>query len=241
MVFFFALQPVCFHAYAAMSIRVVIIEDETMVADMLKAWLGRRSGLQVVGCALDGIDALAVCRRHKPDVVTVDIRLPGADGLAVTEQLLREFPGLKVIILSGRQNPYLLVRAKELGVHGYVDKMSPLTVLEKAIRAVAAGGEYFSESVQKTMDDQRRQPDAFVKMLTPRERDILGLMAAGLSDQEVSTQLNISPETVGTHRRNASRKLDVRGDRKLMHCALELGLNYVANRLTTGGLPPQEN
>ena len=220
-----------------MSIRVVIIEDETMVADMLKAWLGRRPGLQVVGCAPDGAAALALCRKHKPDVATVDIQLPGMDGLALAEQLLRDFPGLKVIILSGRQNPYLLVRAKELGVHGYVDKMSPLAVLEKAIRAVATGGEYFSAAVQKTMDDQRRQPDAFVKMLTPRERDILGLMAAGLSDQEVSTQLNISPETVGTHRRNASRKLDIHGDRKLMHCARELGLDYVANQHAAGEGP----
>ena len=198
---------------------------------MLQAWLSRRPKLQVAGCAPDGAAALALCRKQKPDVVTVDIQMPGMDGLALSEKLLRECPATKIILLSGRQNPYLLVRAKELGVHGYVDKTSPLAVLEKAIHAVAAGGEYFSETIQDSLDHQRRKPDAFVKMLTPRERDILGLMAAGLSDQEVSTQLNISPETVGTHRRNASRKLDIHGDRKLMHCARTLGLEFAATPL----------
>ena len=218
-----------------MSIRVAIVEDETLVADMLQAWLSRRSNLQVVGCAADGESALTLCRQQLPDVATVDIQLPGMDGLMLTELLLREIPALKIVILSGRQNPYLLARAKQLGVHGYVDKMSPLPLLEKAIRTVAAGGQLFSDTVRKALNHQQRQPDAFNKILTGRERDILGLISLGMSDLEVGVQLKISPETVGTHRRNASRKLDIFNDRKLMRYAREVGLEYSARRLPAAG------
>ena len=212
-----------------MRIRVAIIEDETMVSDMLKAWFSRSSDLQVVGCAADGAAALELCRKQQPDVATVDIQLPGMDGLELTEQLLREVPATKVLILSGRQNPYLLLRAKELGVHGYVDKMSPLAVLDKAVRTIAAGGQFFSDAVRTALNHEQRQPEAFRKILTARECDVLGLIAKGMSDLEVGAQLQISPETVGTHRRNASRKLDLFNDRKLMQYARELGLEYSVN------------
>jgi DNA-binding NarL/FixJ family response regulator len=218
-----------------MSIKVAIIEDETMVADMLKAWFSRRPDLQVVGCAADGAAALALCRQQQPDVATLDIQLPGINGLAVADLLLQELPATKIVILSGRQDPYFIARAKQLGVHGYVDKMSPLTHLEKAVRAVAAGGQFFSGAVQQALNDQYRQPDAFNKILTPRERDILGLIATGLSDHEVGAQLKISPETVGTHRRNASRKLNIFNDRKLMQYAREQGLDFSVNQLPAKG------
>ncbi len=201
-----------------------------MLAEMLTAWIGRRPDMQVVGCAANGADALALCRKQRPDVATVDIQLPGMDGLALTEQLFREVPAPKVIILTGRQHPYLVVRAKQLGVHGYVDKMSPLAELGKAIRTVAAGGQFFAGNVLQALKQQQGQPDAFSKLLTMRECSILGLIATGLSDAEVGEHLQLSPDTVGAHRRKASRKLEIFNDRKLMHRARELGLDYSIDR-----------
>ncbi len=209
-----------------MSIHVVIVEDETMVADMFRAWLSRRTQIQVLGCATDAASALALCRQKQPDIALVDIQLPGMNGLDLSEHLLREFPALKIIIVSCRSNPYCLLRAEELGVHGFVDKMSPLTVLEKAVRTVASGERYISETVTQQRDREQRKPDAFNKILTEREREILGLISLGLSDADVGAQLNISPGTVGLHRRTASRKLEIFNDRKLMRVGRELGLDF---------------
>jgi DNA-binding NarL/FixJ family response regulator len=224
-VFVFAPHLFWRHADAVMSIRVAIVEDETMVADMLQAWLSRRPQLQVVGCAATGAEALTLCRKQNPDVATVDIQLPGLNGLDLSEQLLRTHPALKILILTCRSNPYCLIRARELGVHGYVDKMSPLPELEKAILAVSAGQLFFSDNVQHELNREQRRPDAFNKILTEREREILGLISLGLSDADVAAQLDISPETVGTHRRNASHKLDIFNDRKLMRYGREVGLD----------------
>ena len=212
-----------------MSIRVVIVEDETMVAEMFKVWLSRRPQIQVVGCAPDSATALALCRQHQPDIALVDIHLPGMNGLDLTEHFMQEFPALKIIIVSCRSNPYCLLRADQLGVQGYVDKMSPLPVLEKAIRAVAAGERYYSDSVVKELKQEQRNPGSFNKILTEREREILGLIALGLSDGDVGTQLDISPETVGAHRRHAGRKLEIFNDRKLMRVGRELGLDFSAS------------
>lgn len=212
-----------------MCIRVAIVEDETMIADMLKAWFNRRPNLQVVGCAADGAAALALCRRQKPDVATVDIQLPGLNGLDLAEQFLRELPAMKIVILTCRSNPYCLVRAEEMGVHGYVDKMSPLPELEKAVRATADGERYFATAMRAELQREQRKPDAFNKILTGREREILGLISLGLSDAEVGAQLDIAPGTVGLHRRNASRKLDIFNDRKLMRMGRELGLDFNSN------------
>jgi DNA-binding NarL/FixJ family response regulator len=217
---------------AAMSIRIAIVEDETMVADMLKAWLSRRPQIEVVSCAADGTTALALCRKQRPDIALVDIQLPDMNGLDLSEHLLKELPALKIIIVSCRSNPYCLVRAEEVGVHGYVDKMSPLPLLEKAIRAVAAGERCFSETVGRELKREQRNPGAFNKVLTEREREIIGLITLGLSDAEVGTQLDISPETVGLHRRNAGRKLDISNDRsRLIRLGRKLGLEFSVNNL----------
>ena len=222
-----------------MSIRVAIVEDETMVADMLTTWFNRRPQIHVVGSAPDGAAALTLCRRERPDVATVDIQLPGMDGLELSAQLLRAVPKLKIIIVSCRYNPYCLIRAEQLGLHGYVDKMSPLRVLEKAVRTVAAGKRFFSDTVQHEIDRQQQQPDAFDKILSERERDILGMLSKGMSDAEMGTRLNISSDTVYTHRRNIRRKLDLSDDRKLMQYAREMGLEFSVNNLRTaaGGSP----
>lgn len=209
-----------------------------MVADMLTTWFNRRAQIHVVGAAADGPSALTLCRKEQPDVATVDIQLPGMDGLELSAQLLRLRPQLKIIIVSCRYNPYCLIRAEQLGLHGYVDKMSPLRELEKAVRAVAAGERYFTDTVKSEIDRQQQQPDAFNKILTARERDVLGMLSKGMSDEEMGSRLNISADTVYTHRRNIRRKLDINDERKLMQYAREMGLDFSVNNLraaTDGG------
>jgi DNA-binding NarL/FixJ family response regulator len=214
-----------------MNFRVVIVDDEMMMADMLKVWFSRRPDIQVVGCAADGVAALALCRKEHPDVATVDIQLPGMDGLELAAQLLQAVPKMKIIIVSCQLSPYCLIRAEKLGVHGYVDKMSSLCVLEQAVRAVVAGKRFFSETVRHELDQQQQQPDAFYKILTEREQDILGMLSLGMSDEEMGAHLKISPHTVWTHRRNIRRKLDINDDRKLMQYAREMGLEFSLNNL----------
>jgi DNA-binding NarL/FixJ family response regulator len=172
-----------------MSIRIAIVEDETMVADMLKAWFRRRHDLEVVGIAADGVAGLALCRKQQPDVVTVDIQLPKMDGLTMSRQILREYPAQKILLLTCRAERYCLLQAEEMGVHGYVDKMSPLAVLEKAVRSVAQGERFFSETVRRELNHQKSRPDSFSKILTQRELDVLGLLARGVSDNDIVAHL----------------------------------------------------
>jgi DNA-binding NarL/FixJ family response regulator len=220
-----------------MNIRIAIIEDETMVADMMAAWLSRRNNFQVVGCAANAHDALQLCHTQHPDVAMVDIQLSGTDGLTLVAKLRAAFPALSIIIVSCRNNPYCVYRAQQLGLHGYVDKMSPLEVLETAIRTVAFGGRYFSESILREATHQELSPDAFFKILTDREMEVLSLICQSHDEQAIARILGITPLTVSTHRHNIRNKLDIHDDRKLMQFGRDLGLDIVAVAKRPAGEP----
>jgi DNA-binding NarL/FixJ family response regulator len=204
---------------------MVIVEDETMIAAMFIAWLRRRPQFQVVGHATNGVQALELCRAQKPELAMVDVKLPGMDGLSLSEQVLEEQPQLKILIVSSCCDAYCLYRINQLGLHGFVDKMSPLAELETALTAVASGKVYFSKLFREQMERQLKQPDAFHKILSQREIEILHLLAMGLEDGEIAKHMAITSVTVQTHRRNIRRKLSVHSDRALMSHAQRLGLS----------------
>jgi len=205
--------------------RIAIVEDESMVADMFIAWLRRRPPLHVVGHATNATQALELCRTQKPNIAMIDVKLPGMDGLSLSAQLLEILPQLRILIVSSCCDAYCLYRVNQLGLHGFVDKMSPLAILGNALEAIAAGKTYFSKLFCEQMERQLQQPDAFHKILSQREIEILHLLATGLEDEKIAEKLAISDETVSAHRRNIRRKLNLHTDRALISRAQQLGLS----------------
>ncbi len=203
---------------------VVIIDDEEMLVTMLKEWVNGMPSFKVVGSANEGLDGLEVCRRHKPDIVLLDIEMPGMDGLAVARQLRRDVPDASILVLTSHLNAYCVYEVAQLGAHGYVNKTSSLKDLEDALHQVAAGGQYFSPLYHLFRTKRMSDANAFQKILTPKETAILILLSQGISDAEIGQRLKITPMTVATHRRNVRAKLNVHSDRDLIRYAQSWGL-----------------
>jgi DNA-binding NarL/FixJ family response regulator len=162
-------------------------------------------GLQVIGEASDGEEALAKIETRKPHVALVDIRMPRLSGVEVTRRALRSTPETAVILYSGYGDKALLLEALDAGARGFVLKEAPLSDLVRAVEIVAAGGTYVDPvlaGVLATADVSK------LPALTQRERDVLRLLADGHSNEEIGKKLFISPETVRTHVRKAMNKLD---------------------------------
>ena len=163
------------------------------------------SGIEVVGRAVDGEEALAQIERLQPDVALVDVRMPRLSGIELTRRARSSTPGTAVLLYTGYGDRALLSEGLDAGVAGFVLKEAPIDDLLRAIRAVAAGGTYVDPVLAGTLAGSptgAKRPE-----LTVRERDILRLLADGLSNEEIGNALFISPETVRTHVRKAMAKL----------------------------------
>lgn len=204
--------------------KIVIVEDEHLVAELLVRWLSRNKDLAVVGVAHSGAEAITLCRQVDPHVALVDIELPDMNGLEVAEKLVAVTPSPRIIILSSRCDPYCVHRAICLDVHGYVDKTSPLAELDAVVREVLRGGRFFSEAFLKVREDSLSDPESFHRILSPREICVLMLVAEGVSDDEIASRLGISLNTVSTHRRNLRVKTGAHKDRDLLNYARRWGL-----------------
>src|SRR5919106_1833675 len=163
-------------------------------------------GIEVVAEAVDGEDALAKIEARKPDVALVDIRMPRLSGVEVARRAARVSPDTAVILYSGYGDKALLMEALDAGVRGFVLKEAPLIDLHRAIETVAAGGIYVDPVLAGAL--ATAEVAAKLPSLTQRERDVLRLLADGLSNEEIGKELFISPETVRTHVRKAMDKLD---------------------------------
>lgn len=163
------------------------------------------SGIEVVGRAVDGEEALAHIERLRPDIALVDVRMPRLSGIELTRRARSSTPGTAVLLYTGYGDRALLSEGLDAGVAGFVLKEAPIDDLLRAIRAVAAGGTYVDPVLAGTLAGSptgAKRPE-----LTVRERDILRLLADGLSNEEIGNALFISPETVRTHVRKAMAKL----------------------------------
>lgn len=163
------------------------------------------SGIEVVGRAVDGEEALAHIERLRPDIALVDARMPRLSGIELTRRARSSTPGTAVLLYTGYGDRALLSEGLDAGVAGFVLKEAPIDDLLRAIRAVAAGGTYVDPVLAGTLAGSptgAKRPE-----LTVRERDILRLLADGLSNEEIGNALFISPETVRTHVRKAMAKL----------------------------------
>ncbi len=183
--------------------------------------------IRVCGQASDGREVLEQVGRSRPDVVILDITMPNLGGLETLERLRLAHPEVKAILLSVHGDPPFVQSAVSLGAEGYLLKNGPASEVLEAVRAVVSGGSYFSPPVAREIVDQLRQPqrggDPF-SLLSSREREVLHLIAEGLSAKEIATQLGISTKTVEAHRTSLMRKLNVRKATELVRYALRHGL-----------------
>ncbi|QHI68942.1 response regulator transcription factor [Tichowtungia aerotolerans] len=203
----------------------VIIEDQQMVCEMLAEFIGKTMpGFQLSGCALDSKGGLALCRRVRPQLVLLDIHIQGADGIETGQAIVNELPETHVILISGDCSPYNCYRISESGIRGFVDKMQPLSELNEAIEQVMAGGSWFSASYEKTRRSFGKNPNAFFKILSAREQEVLLKVARGDNDDEIARHLNISRRTAETHRYNITKKLGLSDTSALRKYAIELGM-----------------
>lgn len=216
-----------------MAIKVMLVEDHAIVREGLKALLASEKDIEVVGEAGNFTEALQVAARTRPEVVVMDLRLPDQSVIEVTRALKETFPDIKVVILSMYDEEELVIRALKSGATGYVLKRAGVTELLKAIRAVCSGEAYLDstiarrvvEGLQKGVSLKQRvgaEPE-----LTPREEEILRLVAQGLTNQEIARRLFISIKTVQAHRANLMKKLGVHDRVELVKYALKKGLLHL--------------
>jgi DNA-binding NarL/FixJ family response regulator len=209
-------------------IKLVIVEDQQLLAQMLAAWVANQPDLLLVGCASDGEEGWTLCRTLRPTLALVDIELPKLGGLELAGRLLQQKPPIPTLTMSGFVDPYTIWRVCQSGAHGYVDKTQDVALLMEGIRAVAAGKTYFSKVFEQVKQDSLAQPQAFHAALTQREQAVLQRVVAGWDDRSIGTQFCISTVTVAAHRKHIRKKLDLHNDRQLVAYASRWGLNRTA-------------
>lgn len=192
---------------------VVIVEDQTAIRELITEMLDSRGKFRVVGSTGDGTEGVALALKHRPDVLILDINLPGITGIEVLRRLHNEAPKMRVLVFSGKTERQLAPGLLKEGVCGFVNKNAPLSELRQALDAVAEGRTWFTESYQKAVADALNGPESTVDekgaLLSDREREVAVLLAQSHSSKEVAVILNISAKTVENHRTNLMRKLGV--------------------------------
>lgn len=212
-------------------IRVVIVDDQALVREGLRALLGRADDIEVVGEATDGNDAVRVVERTEPDVVLMDIRMPGTDGITATRRILGASPStrIRVVVLTTFDSDDNILDAIGAGATGFLVKDLAPEELRTAVRTVAAGEAMLSPTVtRRVMQAAARSPRVrgteMLSVLTEREREILAEVGRGLSNDEIGRELFISPTTVRTHVTRILAKLQARDRANLVAIAFRTGL-----------------
>jgi DNA-binding NarL/FixJ family response regulator len=213
----------------APPIRVLVADDHTIVRSGIRHVLESEPGFTVVAEASTGGEALELASSLHPDVVVLDISMPGDSGLRVAAELRRRVPETHVLILSMHDNTEYVLESLRAGAHGYLLKDTAATELRDAIRAVRRGESFFSPAIAGRLSavvrgDAAESSAGALGQLTARERQVLVGVAQGHTNREIATQLGISHRTVETHRESLMRKLGVRTVAGLTRLALEAGL-----------------
>jgi DNA-binding NarL/FixJ family response regulator len=209
-------------------ISVLVVDDHTLVRAGIRSLLQKIAGVEVVGEASDGREALRLAGAYRPDVVLMDIAMPGLNGLDATARLVKKLPGVNVIILSMHVNEEYILQALRAGATGYMLKGADTAELEIAIKAVARGETYLHPMVSKHVvaDYIKRvsgETTSF-EVLTPRQREILQLIVDGYSTKKIARTLRISVKTVETHRMQLMERLDIYDIAGLVRYAIRVGL-----------------
>lgn len=209
-----------------MPIRVLLVDDHTVLRDGLKSLLNYETDIDVIGDASNGREAISAAETLKPDIVVTDISMPGLNGIESVRILRHNHPQLKIIILSMHASQEYVAQALQAGANGYVVKQADASEVLAAIRAVMSGGAYLSPTISKYLiDDYLSHTTAEMASpkLTTREREVAQLLAEGNSTRAISEILTISIKTVETHRMNIMKKLNAKNQTDIIKYALKKG------------------
>lgn len=215
-----------------MTIRILIADDHQIVSNGLKMVLESQPGREVIAVVNSGREAVRQAKRMKPDLVIMDVAMPDLNGIDATRQVLRDQPAAKVIALSMHADKRYVSGMLTAGVRAYLLKDCAAEELDRAVEAVMGGHVYLSPSIAGVVVEQFRQPDAVAASssqlaLTTREREVLQLLAEGLTARQVAARLCVSIKTVETHRRQIMGKLDLHSIAALTKFAIREGLTSV--------------
>ncbi len=213
-------------------IRVLVVDDHAVVREGIRHVLSNGAEYLVVGEAQSGAEAIAVAKELGPNVVVLDISMPGGSGLHAVGELLERVDGVRVLMLSVHDDVEYVLESVRAGAHGYLRKDSTPAELRAAIRALDAGQTFFSPALESQMAEARRRgseakaaaPPRATDVLTGREREILVHIAQGKTNKEIGAELGISTRTVEAHRDSLMRKLGIRTVAGLTRLVLEQGL-----------------
>ena len=210
-------------------ITVVLADDHHIVRKGLRTLLEAEGEFAVIGEEADGLKVVELVERLRPDLLLLDVQMPGLNGLEITRQIVQRALKTRVIILSMHANETYVREALRYGAHGYVLKDASPSEMVEAVREVSAGRRYLSRALSERAIDayaekaQAAPADAY-DMLTTREREVLLLAAESSSTSEIAARLGISPRTVETHRENLMRKLGLQSQTDLIRYALRRGI-----------------
>ena len=209
-----------------MAIRILIVDDHGVLRAGLRALLNSEADLEVVGEAADGGEGLKQAARLQPDVVLLDISMPGMSGIEVTRLLASQFPELRILLLTIHEDTSLLREAILAGASGYILKRAVETELIEAIRAVANGAIYVHPAMTRALLTEQKSPvrRPTEATLTLRERDVLRLLVKGYTNRQIAEELTLSVRTVESHRANLMTKLDLHSRVELVRYAAENGI-----------------
>ena len=211
------------------KIKVLIADDHTILRQGIKALLDNQAEIEVIGEAKDGREALTLIERLLPDVVLMDIAMPGLNGLEATRRIKKKFPGIKVLVLTMYTNEEYVFQILNAGANGYLVKETAFQDLISAIKAVYRDEAFMSPSISKKVINRytqrvRKANDPTCDILTTREREILQLIAEGSSSKKIAEALFISPKTVETHRTHIMDKLNIHNRTDLVKYAIRTGI-----------------
>ena len=209
-------------------LRILLVEDHALVRAGMKALLQKIEGIEVAADMGDGLEAVKYVRTATPDLVLMDIAMPGLNGLDATARIVKESPTTRVILLSMHANEEYLRQALQVGASGYLLKGAELAELEWALKTVARGERYLTPAVAKYAVEAYREksegPAGPLAKLSMRQREILQLVAEGQTTKDIAHRLNLSVKTVETHRSQLMERLDIHDVPGLVRFAMRVGL-----------------
>lgn len=209
-------------------LRIVLVDDHALVRAGISSLLKSLEGVTVVSECEDGRAAVDAVRAHNPDIVLMDVAMGGLNGLEATRLIVKEFPAVRVMILSMFANEEYVASALSAGAKGYLLKNAMPSELQFALQAVASGETYLTPAVSKTVIEQYKnrlaqKPDSLGR-LTPRQREVLQLIAEGNTSKEIASRLNLSVKTIDMHRTMLMKELNIRDIAGLVRFAIRTGL-----------------
>jgi DNA-binding NarL/FixJ family response regulator len=208
--------------------RVLLADDHTLVRAGIRTLVEGLPGVSVVAETGDGREAVELCERLRPDVVLLDVTMPGLNGLEAAPRIAKAAPATRILVLSMHASEGYVAQALRAGVHGYLIKDAAATELEVALRSVMRGEPYMSPAISRHVVDGflrgAGQPASPLTLLTARQREILQLVAEGRSTKEIAADLGLSVKTVETHRAQLMERLEIRDVAGLVRLAIREGL-----------------